>query len=110
MSRAASARCIMRLDWARVTEKDGSMAYYETFHSLCEGPSLGIRSHDLTDDGLRLAPGQRCRLIQGDNEIILDRTLLDCIKQHMDEESPSGGGGWPWLGDIRQRWARLTAP
>lgn len=47
-----------------------------------EGLGLSIRSGD---------DAQHCRITQGDNEIVLDRALLACIRQFMDEgETVSG--------------------
>ena len=57
------------------------------YDGMTQGPSLGIYSHDIDDSGNPIAPGQRCKLTQGDNEILLDRVLLDIIGRHMDRET-----------------------
>ena len=57
------------------------------YTNAMQGEDTCIKPHNLTDDGLALAPGQRCVVTQGNNTVMLDRVLIESALRVMDMEA-----------------------
>ncbi len=51
------------------------------------GRKCQVAPYNVDDAGATIAPGQRCRVIEGGNELVLDRVMMDAIKRFMDEQA-----------------------
>ena len=57
------------------------------YKNVMQGGDTRIEPHNLTDDGLALALGQRCVVTQGINKVMLDRVLIEAALRVMDMEA-----------------------
>lgn len=64
------------------------------YDGATQGPTTTIRPHDVDEAGNEIAPGHRCKLLQGDNEMLMDRTLLETVRQFMDAEAMHSSPGF----------------